>query len=232
MGRTGRGLLATVAMRHLAPLAALLLAACATAGLRETPQDRFWQALSSHCGNAYEGGLASEDMRDADWAGKRMIAHWADCSEDRVAIAFHVESDMETAVEQPVWNRSRTWIVTRETIANAAQTTTTRLTLKHDHRHEDGEPDAVTFYGGTTELGSGSARGQDFPVDDESIARFRREGLDASLTNVWRIEVDPASDPNARFAYQLTRANDPTRLFRVEIDASTPVTPPPPAWGW
>ena len=90
----------------------------------------------------------------------------------------------------------------------------------------------MTFYGGTTELGSGSARGRDFPVDDESIALFRREGLDASLTNVWRIEVDPAGDPHARFAYQLTRVNDPTRLFRVEIDVSTPVAPPPPAWGW
>ena len=218
-------------VRSLAPLAALLLAACATTPPGETPQDRFWQALSSHCGNAYEGGLASEDARDADWAGKRMIAHWAECSGDRVAIAFHVEGE-PGAADEPTWNRSRTWIVTRETIANAAQTTTTRLTLKHDHRHEDGEPDAVTFYGGTTELGSGTARGQDFPVDDESIALFRREGLDASLTNVWRIEVDPASDPDARFAYQLTRANDPSRLFRVEFNASEPVEPPPPAWGW
>lgn len=215
-------------MKHLAPLATLLLTACATTAPRETPQDRFWQALSSHCGNAYEGGLASEDARDADWAGKRMVAHWAECSEDRVAIAFHVEDPGLNGG----WNRSRTWIVTRETIANAAQTTTTRLTLKHDHRHEDGEPDAVTFYGGTTELGSGTARGQDFPVDSESIALFRREGLDASLNNIWRIEIDPAGDPDARFAYQLTRANDPTRLFRVEIDASTPVAPPPPAWGW
>ena len=226
-------------MKHLAPLAALLLSACATIAPRETPQDRFWQALSSHCGNAYEGGLASEDARDADWAGKRMIAHWAECSEDRVAIAFHVEqapeptpSSSSEAVGQTEYDHSRTWIVTRESIANAAQATTTRLTLKHDHRHEDGVPDAVTFYGGTTELGSGSARGQDFPVDEESIALFRREGLDASLTNVWRIEVDPAGDADARFVYQLTRANDPTRLFRVEIDASTPVTPPPPAWGW
>ncbi len=219
-------------MKNIAPLAALLLASCATTAPRETPQDRFWQALSSHCGNAYAGALASEDARDADWAGKRMVAHWAECSEDRVAIAYHVETDMETAVEQPVWNRSRTWIVTRETISNAAQATTTRLTLKHDHRHEDGEPDAVTFYGGTTELGRGSAREQDFPVDDESIALFRREGLDASLTNVWRIEVDPASEDDATFAYQLTRANDPTRLFRVEFDATTPVAAPPPAWGW
>ena len=218
-------------MRHLAPLAPLLLAACATTGLRETPQDRFWQALSSHCGNAYEGGLASDDARDADWAGKRMIAHWAECSEDRVAIAFHVETDMETALEEPVWNRSRTWIVTR---------TSDGLSLKHDHRHEDGTPDAVTRYGGKTLSGdpafAGSERAQNFLIDNETVRLFlrpeNRERLNASLTNVWQIEVDPASDPDARFAYQLTRVNDPTRLFRVEIDASTPVTPPPPAWGW
>ena len=48
----------------------------------------------------------------------------------------------------------------------------------------------------------------------------------------WRVEVDPASASDAAFAYQLTRANDPTRLFRVEFDASDPVSPPPPAWGW
>ena len=89
----------------------------------------------------------------------------------------------------------------------------------------------MTFYGGDTDE-AGSARAQDFPVDAESIALFTREGLDVSLTNVWRVEVDPASASDAAFAYQLTRANDPTRLFRVEFDASDPVSPPPPAWGW
>ncbi|MGB3166138.1 MAG: hypothetical protein WBA68_05100 [Alteraurantiacibacter sp.] len=29
-----------------------------------------------------------------------------------------------------------------------------------------------------------------------------------------------------RFAYQLTRVNDPTRLFRVEFDASEPMLAP------
>ena len=217
-----------------APLAALPLAACALAACalaacatpqaaRPGPQDAFWQALSSHCGKAYAGGLASADARDADWAGKRMIAHWADCSDTRIAIAFHV-ADPDAPGG---WNRSRTWIVTRTGAAGEAA----RLTLAHDHRHADGEADAVTGYGGTTDS-AGSARGQDFPVDDASIALFAREGLDASLTNVWRIAVDPAASPDARFAYQLTRRNDPTRLFRVEMDASTPIAPPPPAWGW
>ncbi|MEC7622586.1 MAG: hypothetical protein VYA25_00210, partial [Pseudomonadota bacterium] len=61
---------------------------------------------------------------------------------------------------------------------------------------------------------------------------FTREGLDASLTNVWRVAVDPAGSKDARFAYQLTRRNDPTRRFRVEFDMTKAVAPPPPAWGW
>ena len=203
------------------PLAlAVPLAACATttppAPLPE-PQVRFWQALASHCGNAYEGALASEDARDTDWRGRAMVAHWAECSDTRIAIAFHVEE-----ADGSGWDRSRTWLVTR---------TEEGLRLKHDHRHEDGSADAVTFYGGDT-ASAGSARAQNFPVDAESIALFEREGLDASLTNVWRIEVHPASAPNARFAYQLTRRNDPTRLFRAEFDASEEVAAPPSAWGW
>ncbi|WP_271079359.1 hypothetical protein [Aurantiacibacter sp. MUD61] len=204
----------------LAP-AALALSSCAsTSDVPALPasQEAFWNALSSHCGSAYEGGLASSDERDADWEGKRMIAHWAECSDTRIAIAFHVEDDAYPGG----WNRSRTWLVTR---------TEEGLRLKHDHRHEDGSEDVLTQYGGDT-LSTGTARVQDFPVDAYSIALFEREGLTASLTNVWRIEVDDADAPGARFTYQLTRRNDPTRLFRVEFDASDPVEPPPPAWGW
>ena len=200
----------------LLPAAALALSACATMPPEPSPQAAFWDALSSHCGNAYAGGLVSEDARDADMAGSAMIAHWAECADTRIAIAFHIRQPDGT------WNRSRTWIVTRDAGA---------ITLKHDHRHADGEPDAVTFYGGTT-ADRGTARGQDVPVDGESIALFRREGLDASLTNVWRIEVDPSGEADARFVYQLTRRNDPSRLFRVAFDAGEPVPAPPPAWGW
>lgn len=213
-----------------APLALpALLAACAAAPTGPATgagpalaQDAFWAALSSHCGKAYAGRLASEDARDADWAGKPMVAHWADCSDTRVAIAFHVADDDAHGG----WNRSRTWIVTR-----TGRGADTRFTLRHDHRHADGAADAVTFYGGTS-ADAGTARAQDFPVDEESIALFTREGLDVSLTNVWRVEVDPAGAGDARFAYQLTRANDPSRLFRVEFAASDPIAPPPPAWGW
>ena len=244
-----------------APIALVLLAGCTTPAppgdspAAASPQQAFWQALSSHCGKAYAGALASEDARDADWAGKTMVAHWAACEEDRVAIAFHVEEAPPSSSSEAIgrtetsssseavghaetpssngavgrenpWNRSRTWIVTRH--GAGAET---RFTLKHDHRHADGEADAVTFYGGTS-ADAGSARAQDFPVDAESVALFTREGLDASLTNVWHVAVDPAGSKDARFAYQLTRRNDPTRRFRVEFDMTKAVAPPPPAWGW
>ncbi|MEW4449235.1 hypothetical protein [Qipengyuania sp. JC766] len=201
-------------------LATLALAGCAS--FPDTPalpvtQERFWSALESHCGNAYAGELASGDARDADWQGQAMIAHWADCEPDRISIALHVEDDDAPGG----WNRSRTWVVTR---------TGEGLRLKHDHRQEDGSEDDVTQYGGDT-LSAGTARIQDFPVDAFSIALFEREGLDVSTTNVWRMEVDRADDARPRFAYQLTRRNDPTRLFRLEFDAGDPVPPPPPAWG-
>lgn len=207
-------------MRTFPLLAALALTGCASAA--DTPalpasQEAFWSALQSHCGNAYRGELASSDSRDADFRSRAMIAHWAECSETRTAIAFHVERSGGTG-----WDRSRTWLITR---------TADGLRLKHDHRHEDGTEDAVTQYGGDT-LSAGAARVQDFPVDAYSIAMFEREGLDVSVTNVWRVEVDPAGAGHARYVYQLTRRNDPTRLFRVEFDASQPVEAPPPAWGW
>ncbi|MBB3034089.1 hypothetical protein [Alteriqipengyuania lutimaris] len=218
----------------LAPLA-LALCACATVQPREPAS--FWSALSSHCGNAYRGALASEDARDAAFRGQPMIAHWAQCSDTRIAIAFHIyegdaqatSSSSEAVGHEGGWNRSRTWIVTREGPGAP-------VTLKHDHRHADSEADAVTFYGGTSDA-AGTARARDFPVDAESIALFGRpehEGaFDASLTNVWRIEVDPAHEPDAQFVYQLTRRGDPSRLFRVVFDASEPMdSVPPPAWGW
>lgn len=199
----------------------VLLAGCAsTPRVAALPasQEAFWDALRSHCGKAYAGALASDDARDAAMRGRAMIAHWARCQPDSIAVAFHI-ADPEAPGG---WNRSRTWVVTRHADG---------LRLKHHHYHADGSADAVTLYGGDT-LSSGTAQVQDFPVDAFSQALFGREGLGASLTNVWRIEVDAAGTPGARFAYQLTRRNDPSRLFRVAFDLTERVDPPPGAWGW
>jgi len=188
-----------------------------------SPQDDFFDALSSHCGKAYAGELVSEEEADADFAEAAMVMHVAECSEDRIAVPFHVQLDGE-------WDRSRTWVFTRVNSEDGDG-----LRLKHDHRHEDGEPDAVTMYGGDT-ADEGISRAKEFPVDDESIAMFEREGLTASVTNVWRVEVDPAGTDNAQFAYQLRRTVETgapeDRFFRVEFDLTREVEPPPPSWGW
>jgi hypothetical protein len=207
---------------RLAALALLLLAGCATtASPSADPQDAFWAALSSHCGKAYAGRLVTSDAADADLAGRPMVMAVRDCSAASIAVPFHVQR------ADGSWDRSRTWLVTR----NAAG----GLRLKHDHRHEDGTSDAVTMYGGDTAT-PGSRRAQSFPVDAESIASFTRAGLTASLTNVWTVEVDPAGTAGGTYAYQLRRTvaggAPAERHFRVEFDLTRPVAPPPPAWGW
>jgi hypothetical protein len=213
-------------MKRIAPLAALIaplfapmlaLAACIGDPAPEPadPQGAFWAALSSHCGKAYAGALVSDEEADAAMRGVEMAMHVRECGEREIRVPFHVrQADGD-------WDRSRTWVLTR---------TETGLRLKHDHRHEDGTPDAVTMYGGDT-ADAGTARAQDFPVDAESVALFRREGLDVSVTNVWRVEVDPAGTPGGRFAYQLSREGENARLSRVEFDLTREIEAPPAPWG-
>ena len=54
---------------------------------------------------------------------------------------------------------------------------------------------------------------------------FEREGLAASVTNTWAMELVPGKT----FVYELSRPNG--RLFRVEFDLATPVALPPAPWG-
>lgn len=183
-----------------------------TAPAATSPQDAFFEALASHCGKAYEGALVSDQAADADMRGRPMVMHVRECSDTRIAVPFHVGN------ADGSWDRSRTWLITR---------TENGLRLKHDHRHADGAEDAVNFYGGDT-AAPGTARAQGFPVDAESVAMFRANDLAASVTNVWRVEVDPAGAADGRYAYQLQREG---RLFRVEFDLTRPVPAPPAPWG-
>ncbi len=221
----------TLALITLAPIA--ILTACGTEPIvppEPDPQDMFWEALSSHCGKAYAGTLVSSDTADVDFQGAEMVMHVSECSDDRIAVPFHVSMDGE-------WDRSRTWLITRTAVPHMSGQgeTPLGLRLKHDHRHEDGEPDAVTMYGGDT-ADEGTGREQTFPVDDFSVEMFEREGLGASVTNVWTVEVDTAGNEGATFAYQLQRRVETgapeDRFFRVEFDLSEEVKAPPPAWGW
>lgn len=167
--------------------------------------DEFLSVLGRHCGQAFAGRIVANEPAAVNdpFVGKPLVMHVRECAPGAFRIPFHVGTD-----------RSRTWVLTR---------TGTGLRLKHDHRHEDGSPDVLTMYGGDT-TGPGTAARQEFPTDAESKALFGRQGLSASLTNVWAMEVEPGR----RFVYELAR---PGRLFRVEFDLSQPLPPPPPPWG-
>lgn len=184
----------------------LLLPACATAPASPAPADAFLAALATHCGQAYAGRVVEDTPASATspFAAGPIVVHFRRCLSGRVEMPLHVGDD-----------RSRTWIVTR---------TATGLSLEHDHRHADGEPDAVTMYGGDTRE-PGSAARQAFPVDATSIALFQANALPASITNTWALEVAPAE----RLAYELTRPGG--RRFRLEFDLSRPVPAPPAPWG-
>lgn len=195
-------------MHRLACLAALALSACA-ANPPANPQDGFWNNLRAHCGKAYAGKLASDEAADADFRGRDMRMHVRDCSESEIRIPFHVGP----AEPGGTWDRSRTWVISR---------TASGLRLKHDHRHEDGSEDRLSQYGGDT-ASTGSATAQSFPADAESIALFRREGLDRSVSNVWEIEIDTPTAATPRFAYVLRRTGEHARFFRVEFNLRRPV---------
>ena len=191
-------------MRLFALTASIALAGCATVDRPQTPQDAFFARLVGLCGKSFEGRIVSPPVEaDSAFAGKRLVMHVRDCSPEVMRIPFHVGDD-----------RSRTWVITRKG---------TGLTLKHDHRHQDGSPDKLTQYGGDT-VHPGTPRRQEFPADAESRALFVKENIPASATNVWALEVEPG----ALFAYELRRAG---RFFRVDFDLARPVPAPPPAWG-
>lgn len=181
-------------------LAAALAAASCTSG-EPDPADAFMGKLAAHCGNAYEGKIVSTDEADAALAQETLIMHVRDCLDDEIRIPFHVGE-----------NRSRTWVITR---------TEDGLRLKHDHRHEDGTEDTVTQYGGDSSVITETRA--EFPVDQYSIDLFNREGLTASVTNVWTVEITDQT-----FAYELSREN---RFFRAEFDLAREAAKPPPPWG-
>tara|TARA_R110002124_G_scaffold115650_3_gene271560 strand:+ start:70 stop:762 length:693 start_codon:yes stop_codon:yes gene_type:complete len=208
-----------ISIRAAALLLCIPLAACDSSpnpAPKPSPQDLFFDRLGLLCGKAYAGILVSDQKADAEMTGKPMIMHVASCDQKEIQIPFHIAEDGGN------WDRSRTWSITR---------TTEGLRLKHRHRHEDGSLDSVTNYGGNT-IGQGTSERQEFPVDAESIASFRANGLDQSVTNIWAVEITPPGQSGAHFAYELRRPESADgRYFRVEFDLSKPVVPPPPPWG-
>ncbi|MDI1280119.1 MAG: hypothetical protein ACI9YM_001050 [Brevundimonas sp.] len=175
---------------------ALILSSCAGLPPAAEPQDAFFARLTDLCGQSFAGHLVTTDAADADLAGQPMRMQVQDCSAREIRIPFRIGDD-----------RSRTWVITR---------TGQGLTLKHDHRDPQGQPDGLHWYGGDT-VNAGTAGRQEFPVDQFSIDLFNAGDASVSTTNVWAMEIEPGQ----AFAYELRRAN---RHFRVEFDLTVPLT--------
>ena len=182
-------------------LLAFLGSACSQPTVEES---EFFSRLTALCGQAFEGRIVSEDAADDAWRAERIVMHVRDCSQDEIRIPLHVGED-----------RSRTWVLHRED---------DRLALHHDHRHEDGSPDALTWYGGARDDRFSGSR-LNFPADAATKTLFDAEGIPQSKENVWAIEVRPS---HTLFAYEMAR---PNRFFRIEFNTSAPVDAPPAPWG-
>lgn len=168
------------------------------AGSDAAAQIGFWTALSSLCGQAFEGRVVQGSPADSSFERSRLVMHLRECGEDEIRIPFHVGDD-----------RSRTWVLTR---------TEDGLRLKHDHRHEDGTPEELTQYGGDAAPG-GTAEWQEFPAD-----QFTADLLPVAATNVWTIEVIP----DTIFAYALRREGTDRRFrveFDLSRPVAAPPAP-------
>ncbi|NNF67615.1 MAG: hypothetical protein HKM98_08910 [Gammaproteobacteria bacterium] len=165
--------------------------------------DAFFDAISKHCGKAYAGIITVDNQPSDSFANKKLIMHVRRCSETQLQIPFFVGDDA-----------SRTWLITK---------TGSGLSLKHDHRHEDGSEDALTQYGGHT-LDAGWAQVQSFPADQYSKELFVENAIPQSVGNTWQIYIYPE-----RFSYRLIRQG---REFRVDFDLTKPVEAPPAPWGY
>ena len=181
----------TLTLAFFAAASAITPAASATPA---APAGQFFQALQQLCGKRFAGTIVADQpppAADDPFTGRALEMHVRDCSADEVRIPFAVGED-----------RSRTWVITR---------TVTGLRLKHDHRHSDGTPDALTMYGGDT-VAPGTAQRQSFPADAETLTLFKAQDRAVSLTNVWALELVEGRT----FIYELARPTG--RLFRVRFD--------------
>lgn len=170
--------------RYAFALVAILLATgCATASKPPDTRDQFMTLLQNMCGQRFEGALAYAIDRNSEFAGKKISTEVV-CTEGGVRMPVLVGE-----------NRSRTWIFTRGPAG---------LELRHDHRHPDGSPDAVTMYGGMAQAG-GSARSQSF-LADALTARL----VPGAETNVWTVSF---SEDGQVLSYALERHAKPRARF-------------------
>lgn len=170
--------------------------------LSAAAQDAFFESLRTLCGKAFAGKVVADHPKSEGFGGP-LVMHVRRCTDRQLQIPFHVGD-----------NHSRTWLISK---------TGAGLTLKHDHRKQDGSDDTSTMYGGQT-LDAGWPQVQSFPADAVTKEQFARHGLAQSLGNTWQLYLYPKV-----FTYRLIRE---AREFRVDFDLTQPVALPPLPWGY
>ena len=169
-------------------IALAMLALCAP----QQGEVELFEELRKLCGKSFAGVTDFTATADDPFRGARLVMSVDSCEENEIRIAFAVGED-----------RSRTWILTRHG---------DRLLFKHDHRKADGTPDEITMYGGWA-AGDGTSTRVRFPADEQTAKL-----IPAAATNVWTLEVDPAT---RRFVYFLERDGKPR--YRAVFDLSKPI---------
>ncbi len=164
-----------------------------------TEAQEFWSNLKMLCGKSFEGTLKLPE-NDEQFGGKKLVMHVRSCNDSIIKIPFFAGED-----------RSRTWVLKLKN---------NRITLKHDHRHEDGSEDEITQYGGIT-TNTGQASLQVFSADEET-----KHMIPAASSNTWWITLD-----DKQFTYNLRRLGTP-RVFRVTFDLTKTIKTPEAPWGW
>jgi hypothetical protein len=165
--------------------------------------DNFFSSIKQHCGKAYVGRVTVDNASDERFSDKKLVMHVRRCTDRQLQVPFHVGDDA-----------SRTWIISK---------TGSGLSLKHDHRHNDGSNDKSTMYGGHT-IDAGWNSVQSFPTDQYTKQLFVEQGIPQSVDNIWQMYIYPD-----KFTYRLIRQG---REFRVDFDLTKPVNTPVTPWGY
>lgn len=171
--------LGTVAM-----LGAMIVAHPAQA--QADAKSAYFGNLVALCGATFEGASVFPREAGDAFAGKKLVAHVASCGANEIRVPFIVGAD-----------RSRTWIITLSDLG---------LELRHDHRHEDGTPDAQTMYGGMAN-NAGTPHAQSFAAD-----AYTAKLIPAAATNLWTLSLSP---DGKMMTYYLERDGKPR--FKAEL---------------
>jgi len=166
----------------------------------QTRSEKFWTQLETHCGNAYEGEIIEGGKEGDGFTGKKLVMHVRSCEINVIRIPFVVGDD-----------KSRTWVLSMDDEKI--------ISLKHDHRHEDGTEDKISQYGGKSS-NHGLENLQMFPADTHTSKM-----IPAASTNIWWFTIDETS-----LTYNLCRVGT-DRLFTVRFDLTKTIETPDAPWG-